>query len=293
MEILVGKIPETKDSSIMSERDGLIKIIRNNGFNCHEFVPDENIVNYQNSLRNKADINNLSMYLSNIYFWPRDMFLYLKNKKIIMKYQYEKFHIGEGGSSVSSPIDENNLFLSEYLFSNQFPIQNEKLSGINIFNITNGKKEFGKKLKHVDLTCFYSGEHETLFIDQNFYSKDSMKCFENIKNKGINVVFFNEEKHISYNYYPANCLSVPKNNINETVFINEASIDLRNILENNYGIDTIKVKMYKSPQFQGSIRCASNIFESSKPKEFIAKLNEINLDVFKILSKKEPGIKNY
>jgi len=281
MEILVGKIPGSKASIALQERDNLIKIIRNNGFSCYEFMPNSEMLRYQNSLCSKTDANNFSVYLSNIYFWPRDLFLYFKDKNIIIKDPSNEFHVGEGGYSVSSPVDSNNIFLSEYLIGNHAMISREQLPGVNIFNIEMGRKENGKKLKHIDLTCFYSGEHETLFVDQNFYQSSSKESFKKIKDRGVDVVFFNEEKHISYNYYPANCLSVSKNHINETVFINEASVDLKNILAQDYGMDLVSVKMYKNPQLTGSMRCASNIFESPNPKKFINLLNEINLNMFK------------
>jgi hypothetical protein len=279
MEILVGKIDGTKNVGIIKERDNLIKIIRNNGFSCHEFFPNSNILNYQNLLRNGRNKYNFSNYLSNIYFWPRDLFFY-KNKKIIINDPSISHHMGEGGYSVNSNIDDSKLFLSEYLFDKYSNNHINTLQGVNIFKINSGRKYGGKKLKHIDLTCFYSGEHETLFVDKNFYSNNSIKCFERIKNQGINVVFFQEEKHISYNYFPANCLSVSKNNVNETVFINQSAVGLKKVLK-NYGIDLVNVNICKNTRFQGSIRCMSNVFVSTKPKAFINRLNSIILNNFK------------
>jgi hypothetical protein len=48
-------------------------------------------------------------------------------------------------------------------------------------------------------------------------------------------------------------------------------------------MDVVSAKVYKNAQFQGSIRCMSNVFESTNSKKFIEKLNDINLEMFKLL----------
>lgn len=201
--------------------------------------------------------------------WPRDHYVFNDGNYVTKK---EALFFGEGGY---------------FLTGGDFVFISEKISGeLRSSKIKEeAKKYYPKKricvlpsgidglnfssLDHIDLTYLFLPQKNTLIADvglfpQGLFSfyKNRLKRIESICDREkINFLPYYGDKTESSRFFPLNCLVLEKEG-REIIFANSNVPRSINFFE-SLGLEVIPVNFHETPLMTGSIRCRTNVKESS------------------------------
>lgn len=274
------------------QRKGLAEAVKNEGFDVLVLDPEE------------IPKDKYSIRICNAYRWPRDEWVLLPDNtyvtRRISKLSYECNSYGEGGFLLFDNLQSDKVFVGADIASSHgrlihysgnvdylyrfirgnlfFPekismhiiysgYSNKVLPSRNIDNLP----EHIRWLGHLDLSCFYVTSINTLFVDTSKYDSipddaEKLRAYNIFKNleKIVRVEYFSE-KESQYDFFPSNCLVLPKGN-GEIVFSNVQSKNLNTLLRKS-GIDVIEIDFEEVVKKRGSIRCCTNILRKETKLE--------------------------